>query len=96
MLDNNAVEQIVADTVQEQLSPSAVRVVVRKGIDDDGDPLFNVTIIIDSEKPAPDRRKMLGLVRHIRARLDEAHSDGFPLLSFVSKREAAKLNFEAA
>ncbi len=95
-MDNSTVERIVAAAVHEQLSPSSVQVVLRKGTDHDGDALLNVTVIIASDTPAPDKRKMLGLAGHIRAKLDEAKIDDFPLVSFVSKRDAAKLNFEAA
>ena len=95
MLINDDVSQIIADTVRGQLAPCDVDVRIKHDTDDDGDPLLAVTIIIKTNC-APDKRKMLGLVRHIRNNLNEAASVGFPLLSFMSEREAAKLGLETA
>jgi len=89
------VTRIVADTIKKQLAPCEVGVHVRKSFDEDGDPLLVIMVVIGTECE-PDRKKMLGLVRHIRSNLDDATAAGFPLVSFVSKRDAAKMDFEAA
>ncbi len=85
--------RIVSDTVRDQLAPYPVDVRMSRGTDEDGDAVLNITVIMENEA-APDIGKMLGLAGHIRSHLDEA--EGFPMLSFVSKRDAAKMGFEAA
>ncbi len=92
MLTQDEILRIVSDTVREQLAPCSVDVRMRKGTDEDGDAVLNITVIIETED-FPDRRKMLGLARHIRSNLAGAD---FPLLSFVSKRDAAKMDVEIA
>ena len=94
-MSEDEVLQVIESTVRDQLAPSEVSVRVSRGIDDDGDNILNVMVIIEA-KTAPDRGKMLGLVRHIRSNLQDATSAGFPLVRFISKRDAAKLDFEAA
>ena len=90
----SAITEIVSDTVREQISESVVdSVFVESGRDSDGEPVLAVTIVL-KKGASPDKRKMVGLVRHIRSRL--IGEEAFPIVSFVSKQEAKKLRREAA
>lgn len=92
------IEGLISRIVAQQLSGAAVETVsVRQEIDDDGDDILRIVIVLDRKPSVADQAKMLGLVRHLRSGLAEAASRSFPLLSFVSKQDArTKLAFEAA
>ena len=96
-LDDKVVRQTINDIVRRRLtSARIVNVDVRSGFDSDGDPVLRVTVVFASEPTAQDTKKMVGLVRHIRTGLNRSGADSFPLLSYVSRREASKLELAAA
>ena len=84
-------------TVRDELAPCGVRVNVReRENDDDSDRVFVVTVSIEADC-APDDRKMLGLTRKIRVKLNEANiREGFPMLSFIAKHEEPTSGLEFA
>lgn len=89
MLAESRITDIVAATVREQLAPCAVELHVTGGTDEDGDDILNVIVVIQ-RGCEPDTRRMLGLVRHLRSRLQEAANEAFPIVSFISRRDADK------
>ena len=97
MLTEEKIHDIIAETVRIELAPCSVRVNVqeRENFDDD-DRVFIVTVSIETDS-APDDRKMLGLIRKIRVRLQEANvSRSFPMVSFIAKHEEKKSGLEFA
>ena len=97
MLSETDVRNVITSTVRAELAPCAVRVNVREREDyDKEERTFVVTVSIETEC-SPDNRKMLGLTRKIRLRLNEANvQDGFPILSFISSHEENKSGLEFA
>ncbi len=95
MLDGDEIRRIVFETVRKQLAPCCVDVRMQNGTDEDGDPVLYITVIIEAGK-SPDTGKMLGLARHIRASFTDDTPIGFPLLSFVSRHDASKMDLETA
>jgi hypothetical protein len=97
MLNESVAKQTIEQTVRRRLAGARIaHVAVRSDFDNDGDPVFRVTVVFDGEPTAQDAKKMVGLVRHIRGALRGANAESFPLLSFMSKREASKLKLAAA
>lgn len=97
MLEDGAVRRTIEQIVRQRLSGTRVtQIGVKADYDRDGDPIFRITIVFDSKPTAQDVEKMAGLVGHIRSGLDDANADRFPLVSFISKREASKLKLAAA
>jgi hypothetical protein len=91
-----ALEKVVRDLLVERFGDAVIgRVSVKPDIDSDGDRVLRVMVVIDSGG-ALDRKKLVGLVRHLRSRLTEENAYEFPLVSFVSKAEASKLKFATA
>ena len=95
MMDNRvrAIEKVIYNLLCERFSKEAIsKVVVKPDHDSDGDPVLRVVVVLEvNKKVALDSRKMVGLVRHIRSKLDSEKFDEFPMVSFVSKKEAGKL-----
>lgn len=90
-MDDQNVKRIVEEVVREQFSSDAIRSVrVDMGTDDEGDRVLQVTIIVSKAFQKHDRAKILGLVRHIRSRLETEDSQGFPIVDFVSDAEVRK------
>lgn len=97
MLDDGALERTIGQIIRRHLCTTRVlEVDVKRGQDRDGDPVLRITVVFDGEPTARDATRRVGLVRHIRAGLEGENAESFPLLSFVSKREAAKLKLAAA
>jgi hypothetical protein len=89
-----ATEKIVHDLVCERFSESAInKVIVRDDVDSDGDPVLRIVIVLELNSAASlDAKKMVGLVRHLRSRFErDGLDDIFPMISFVSKKEAGQL-----
>lgn len=85
------IQQVIASTVRDELAPSIVRINVRER-DNEGDDtgIYVVTVSIEADRP-PDTRRMLGLTRKIRERLQEVDvRDGFPMMTFISSEEEHK------
>ena len=92
--DLKVVEDVIRDVICERFSKEAVsQVVIRPDRDSDGDQVFRILIVLEVQKGKNglDAKKMVGLVRHIRARLDDLHAEEFPIVSFVSKSESGKM-----
>jgi hypothetical protein len=70
-------------------------VVVRSDIDGDGDRVLRVAVVVDGASEHLNRDALVGFVRHLRSRLDVERREEFPLLSFISRNEAKKLNLES-
>lgn len=96
-IERTNVEEIIRDALQERFPNAAVnRVISRAGIDDDGDSILEITVVLEDSGTRLDRGRLVGFVRHLRSQLCAADHDEFPVLSFVARSEADKLKFEAA
>jgi len=97
MLDNESLNELVGKIVKRQFSEAAIHSVnVKSDVDSDGDAVLRITIVFETSGKTLDRNKMVGLVRHIRSELTNMESDSFPLVSFISKKEAENLRLEPA
>lgn len=88
-----AINKVIYDIVCERFTKEAInKVVVKSDHDSDGDPVLRVVIVLEANNNvALDSRKMVGLVRHIRSKLEDEKLNDFPVVSFVSKKEAGIL-----
>lgn len=85
------------DTVKHQFTVEDwVSVHVADDVDSDGDPVLRVSIVLNEDEDDLDPKKMLGLVRHLRSRLARHGEERFPLVSFFSRGDYAKMKREAA
>lgn len=69
---------------------------VEESEDFDGDPILEITVIFDAASPLQ-AGKVAGVVRHIRSEiLDQSDREfGYPVMSYISKKDAEKLGIEA-
>lgn len=82
------VKEAIRRVATERLSGAQiVSVEVREDRDFDGDPIFVVKLVVDSADQKLDRKRVSGLVRHIRSELAELEEYSFPLVSFISKTD---------
>lgn len=86
----------ITDVVRTTLSsdfPDArivdVRVFESDELDDEG--FLKITMVFEGEPTNLDARKTAGAVRRVRPKLAEIGEEAFPLLSFVSERDAGQL-----
>lgn len=66
-----------------------VRVFASDELDDEG--FVKITVVFAGDPSDLDARKMAGAVRQVRPKLAEIGEEAFPLLSFVSERDAGQL-----
>lgn len=82
--------------IREDFANAVDSVDVVEAIDHAQDRILEVTVVIDRSGNL-DPRKTAAIVRRIRSGLGEASYDApFPILTFVSKADAASLKPEAA
>jgi len=99
MTVSEEIKNAVADLVVSRFSDDKIASVsVQPGEDSDGDPVLNILVVFEAEagRDTLDGKKMSGLARRLIAKLSEMNFDAFPLVSFVSTKDAKKLNLEAA
>lgn len=87
------IRTIVRDVVRERLSAEVIReVVVQPDVDVDDDPILRILVVLKAASVDQlDSGRMVGLVRHLRARLESERLDAFPMISYVSSNEAGRL-----
>jgi hypothetical protein len=89
-LDNQLSAEIER-IVREELTAADVEIVeTHADIDADDNPVLRITIVFRDRRPF-DVKRAKGLVRHLRPVLEAAHTDEFPILSFLSQSDHKRL-----
>lgn len=99
MTEFTEVKEAIRSIVKERFADAkSLSVKVERAEDFDGEGVLKIYVIFEPNSSAEglDPSKMSGLPRHIISKLEELKFQMFPLVSYVSKKEAAKLNLEAA
>ena len=95
MMIDQSLEGIIENVIREWFSDAEINSVsIVPDVDSDGDQILRITVVFDTREKLLDKYKMAGLVRHLRAKLAHADTEVFPLISFIAKKEAAKLRRE--
>ncbi|SIO48700.1 hypothetical protein SAMN05444722_2575 [Rhodovulum sp. ES.010] len=79
-----AIEEVVRDRFADV---RIVRVDVEEGQDHDGDQVFFVRVVFDSEIKDLDAAKLSGITRHLRSRLFDLGDERFPYTRFISQAD---------
>jgi hypothetical protein len=88
---NSAIEKVV----RTQFADAAVCAVhVVEDVDYEGDAILRVAVVFETSSP-PDINKAKSLARHIWPVIEDSDSNAFPIISFRSKADQARLR-EAA
>ncbi len=96
------VEEAITGVVRAQFSDDQIKTVkIQAGKDSDGDPVLRIFVVFETKNEAsiPDGAKMATLARHIMDHFSGNGSvtlEAFPMVSFISSKDWAKLNLEAA
>ncbi|MDP9412753.1 MAG: hypothetical protein M3Q08_01395 [Pseudomonadota bacterium] len=92
-----SLEEIVSKIVRERFVDAKIdSIKVEADQDSDGDPILRITVVFDSEIADLESRKLVGLARHMRPKLQERKEAGFPIFRFLSKRDSERLRHAAA
>lgn len=96
-MDFRKLEQVVKTLLAERFSGTSIhKVAIKSDTDSDGDKVLRITVVLESDTSTLNREALAGFVRHLRPKLEDIHAEEFPLVSFVSKAEAHKLQLEPA
>ncbi|MGH7067583.1 MAG: hypothetical protein ACREFO_05135 [Acetobacteraceae bacterium] len=91
-MDTRGLQAIIEEVVKERFPGTRVHeVLVEPDLDNDDDPVLRITVVLESTPEDLARDRLVGFVRHLKSRLLEAEIEEFPLVSFVSKKEAGAL-----
>jgi len=99
MMVSDEIQEAIKDTAHDRFSGAQiVSVNVTSAEDSEGDPILKIYVVYDTSdgESTLDGNKMAGLARHVMGRLSKMDFAGFPLISFISRKDAAKFNLEAA
>ncbi len=93
----DAITNLIETVIREEFGDDVIESVkVIEALDYQEDRVFKVTVVFD-KRGGLDPEKTTAIVRLIRSKLSEAKEDPvFPILSFVSKGDAASLSAETA
>lgn len=87
-------QTIVEEVLSECFPGTRVhQVLVEPDLDQDGDPVLRITVVLEGAPEDLARDRLVGFVRHLKSRLIKADIEEFPLVSFVSRNEARALRF---
>ena len=82
------VAEVVRKLLMEQFDDlHLVSVEVGEGYDAGGDPVLDIFVVYDPERPDPDISKVVSFVRHLRPALSEIGEERFPVMSYVPADE---------
>lgn len=92
--NREVLEDKIKEVLEEVFPGTEIRRVLSKSmLDNDGDPILRIFVVLGDSEKELDPKAQLGLIRKLRTRLGY---DEFPVVSFYSSAEAKKLNLEAA
>ena len=69
-------------------------VAVKPDVDHDGDAILRVTVVVQDGTERLDPKKVLDASGSIWSELDEAGIESFPIVSYMTKSDAARVNPE--
>lgn len=96
MSGSNVIE-IIERVVRDQFSSGLIgSVKVNDEFDEDGGRVLKIVIVLNKDFSSDDKKKILGLTRHIRSELYSINTTDFPVIDFVSSNDAAKMKREFA
>lgn len=88
MLAPAQIAKIVRDELRHDFEKARIVTVdVLDRVTVDNETYLKIDVLFDGEQSDLDARKVAGAVRRVRPALIEAGEQGFPLLSFVSRRD---------
>ncbi len=104
MAVSSQIERAIREVVNARFANAQISdVKIQSGEDSDGDPVLKIFVVFEptGKSLTLDPQEMASLARHIMTRLatmqtQTTEADMFPMVSFVSQKDAAKLNLAAA
>lgn len=92
---NDELQKAIEQVVRSEFSDAAIEAVhIAPGHDEDGDVIVWVTVVFKSDA-AFDAKKAKGLTRHLFPALRGSCRDAFPVVSFRSKTDHARVSAAA-
>jgi len=89
-MDAHELKALLQDVISDRLPGASITdVEVERDVDTDGDEVLEITVIFEASSDL-DAERVAGLVRHLRPRLREHGENGFPVMSFISQKEARR------
>ncbi len=85
------ISKLVADTLHADFkNVKIIKVIVDRDVDYDGEDVLNIGVVFEGTPRDIDARMISGAVRHVRPQLQKLGEMAFPLMSFVSRRDAGE------
>ena len=89
-MDPSALKSLLQEVIKRRLpNASIIDVKVERTLDFEGEEVLEVTVIFEAKSDL-DSERVAGLIRHLRPRLEEHGERSFPIMSFVSRKEAER------
>lgn len=93
MLDNKALTEIVEAVIRRQFSDAVIdTVAVKPDVDHDGDAILRVTVVVQDGIERLDPAKVVDASGSVWSALGEAGIESFPIVSYMTKSDAATLH----
>lgn len=93
MLDNKALTELADTVVRRQFSNAVIHAVaVKPDVDHDGDAILRVTVMVGDGIERLDPERVADTLGRLWFELGEAGVDSFPIVSYMSKADAAELS----
>ena len=87
------VKDVVEETLKERCGDVFELIVVRPDFDEYGGEIFVIKAVFNQDRLGVGRTS--GLIRHLRAKLAEAGTEAFPVISFIARSELRDRDLEA-
>lgn len=96
VMNTEAVEQIVLEVLRSRMPEVTFTAVkAERDVDSDGQDVMKIAVVFEAASDL-DASKVAGLIRHMRPAMNKQGETSFPIMSFISKKEAQKAGLAAA
>lgn len=90
------ISKVVLETLKSDFNNIEIlNVKVHSDVDFEGDDILRIEVVFKGESKSVDTSMLSGAVRHIRPKLNDIGEAAFPLLSFISDKDAKGIAFAA-
>ncbi len=87
------VKDVVEETLKERCGDVFKLIAVRPDFDEYGGEILVIKAVFNQDRLGAQRTS--GLIRHLRAKLAEAGTEAFPVISFIARSELRDRDLEA-
>lgn len=96
MLDNKVLTELAETVIRRQFSDAVIHAVaIKPDVDHDGDAILRVTVVVQDGVEKLDPAQVVDTLSRLWSELGEAGIESFPIVSYITRSDAAQVSLES-